>query len=73
MAASNEFTGKKLQTGIPSAEYSKGYDLILENSPRSFPEDYSQENGKNQNRCVKCRNLFLGNKDKIVCRICLLD
>ena len=70
MAAANEFTGKKLQTGIPSKEFEENWDRLLANNPRSFPEDFELENGKYQCRCSSCRKLFIGLKGRMFCKEC---
>lgn len=37
---------------------------------RSFPEDFGQENGNYQNKCIMCEKIFYGNKHRIVCKLC---
>jgi hypothetical protein len=38
--------------------------------PRSFPEDYSDENGNYLNVCGKCDNVFSGHKRRVRCKLC---
>jgi hypothetical protein len=44
--------------------------LELTQSPRSFPEDYDQENGNYLNNCIRCSLSFIGNKHRVVCKTC---
>ena len=37
---------------------------------RSWPEDYSHENGSYYNTCVHCLREFVGHKRRPVCRVC---
>lgn len=38
-------------------------------SPRDWPEDFSDENGKYHNKCI-CGSMFVGHKRRVVCRVC---
>jgi len=40
-------------------------------SGRSYPEDYSGENGQYLQTCYDCHKLFVGHKRRIVCKRCL--
>lgn len=42
----------------------------LYDSARSWPEDYEQENGQYENICCICKERFLGNKHRVVCKEC---
>ena len=39
-------------------------------SNKSFPEDYSQENGNYFNTCYKCKSTFCGYKRRVICKEC---
>lgn len=39
-------------------------------SPKSFPEDYSLENGNYFNTCIECKSTFCGYKRRIICKQC---
>lgn len=39
-------------------------------SNRDWPEDYNQENGNYQNKCIGCGLLFYGNKHRVICKQC---
>lgn len=43
----------------------------LEESPRSWPEDYSDENGQYIQTCLNCNRQFMGHKRRVVCRECV--
>lgn len=45
-------------------------NVPLPNFPGNWPEDYEHENGKYQNRCSDCGNLFFGHKRRPLCKIC---
>ena len=40
---------------------------------RNWTEDYEQENGFYQCKCYKCKEYFIGNKHRIVCKKCAND
>ena len=37
---------------------------------RSWPEDYSHENGHYFNTCCNCQRQFMGHKRRVVCKVC---
>jgi len=37
---------------------------------KSYPEDFSHENGQYQNRCFLCTHYFLGHKRRVMCKEC---
>lgn len=39
-------------------------------SPRNWTEDFTDENGCYENRCVYCKKCFLGYKRRVVCKLC---
>ena len=39
-------------------------------SAHSWPEDYSDENGAYESRCIQCETPFLGHKDRLICKVC---
>ena len=39
--------------------------------PRSFQEDFSHENGNYYNHCYSCRNVFVGHKRRLICKLCI--
>lgn len=43
----------------------------LEESLRSWPEDFAHENGRYRNICYRCRESFIGHKRRVVCRECV--
>ena len=45
--------------------------ILPERSTRDFPEDFHEENGCYQNRCIKCEQLFFGHKYRRICNECL--
>lgn len=38
---------------------------------RDWPEDSGMENGNYQNRCVMCKELFIGHKRRAICKVCI--
>ncbi len=40
---------------------------------RDYPEDFVEENGNYQNKCVPCGELFCGNKHRRVCKKCATE
>lgn len=40
---------------------------------RDFPEDFIFENGRYQNTCIQCKQLFMGFKRKLTCKVCEND
>lgn len=38
---------------------------------RSWPEDYSHENGHYSNTCCECGRAFTGHKRRVVCKACV--
>lgn len=40
------------------------------NSPRNWPEDFPDENGKYVNQCRYCAHMFMGNKHRRICKEC---
>lgn len=45
----------------------------IRNSPKSFQEDYSHENGNYYCTCYKCKELFIGHKRRVVCKECQVE
>jgi len=39
-------------------------------SERDWPEDFDHENGKYQNRCMECKQTFMGHKRRVICKKC---
>jgi hypothetical protein len=39
-------------------------------NPKDWPEDFSQENGNYECRCVYCKGSFVGHKRRVVCKQC---
>jgi hypothetical protein len=39
-------------------------------SERDFPEDAPYENGNYENICCNCGKHFLGNKHRVICKLC---
>lgn len=39
-------------------------------SPKNWVSDYNQENGNYTCKCYKCKELFFGNKHRILCKEC---
>ena len=39
-------------------------------SERDWTEDFTEENGNYQNDCCRCTRPFLGNKRRLVCKVC---
>lgn len=39
-------------------------------SSKDWEEHFEHENGKYENRCIYCRELFYGHKRAMVCRLC---
>lgn len=46
---------------------------LIELTDRDWPEDFEDENGMYQNKCVYCKNLFFGYKRRVVCKICTVE
>ena len=44
--------------------------VSLPTSPKSWPEDYSHENGSYINQCYLCKSPFIGHKRRVVCKEC---
>lgn len=44
--------------------------MVVTTGERDFPEDFHHENGCYQNRCIDCKQLFLGYKRRLVCKVC---
>jgi hypothetical protein len=40
------------------------------NSSRDWPEDFPGENGNYTNRCIFCKQTFVGHKRRMVCKEC---
>ncbi len=52
------------------------YELVsseLLNSDRNWEEDYHHENGRYMNRCIECKEVFIGNKRRMICKICFKE
>lgn len=43
---------------------------VAKHPNKSWPEDYQQENGCYQNRCLDCGEIFMGNKHRSYCKEC---
>lgn len=39
-------------------------------SPRNWEEDFPEENGNYQHICFNCRELFVGLKGRLICKLC---
>ncbi len=39
--------------------------------PRSYSEDLHLENGKYLNLCIQCNHVFVGHKNRAICKVCL--
>lgn len=39
-------------------------------TPHDFPEDFEHENGMYQNRCLYCKEIFVGYKRRLTCKVC---
>jgi hypothetical protein len=39
-------------------------------SERNWTEDFEHENGNYQCRCIECKNMFIGHKRRVVCKVC---
>lgn len=39
-------------------------------SPRDWTEDFAHENGRYQNHCIHCGQLFIGHKRRVGCNQC---
>lgn len=37
---------------------------------RDWEEDFAHENGNYFNKCVRCNNMFMGHKRRVVCKSC---
>jgi len=37
---------------------------------RNWTDDFIHENGNYQNECIKCHNLFMGHKHRVICKAC---
>lgn len=46
------------------------YSNDLTQSERSWPEDYTHENGNYTNICCQCSLHFVGHKRRVVCKKC---
>ncbi len=44
---------------------------LVKANPKNWEEDYPDENGCYQNRCMVCGELFFGHKYRRICKICL--
>lgn len=42
----------------------------MEASKGDWPEDFRDENGNYENRCIRCQQGFIGNKRRVVCKLC---
>jgi len=42
----------------------------IKNSPKSWMEDFSHENGNYMNHCIFCESDFIGHKRRVVCKEC---
>lgn len=42
----------------------------LERDARSWPDDFTHENGKYECRCAGCKKTFVGHKRRVICREC---
>lgn len=73
ITATNNITGASLSSNLGGKAFADGFDRILENSSRSWTEDYNQENGKYQSKCSTCRKLFIGNKHRVICKECSIQ
>lgn len=40
-------------------------------SERSYQDDFKDENGMYESKCILCQRHFLGNKHKVVCKVCV--
>ena len=47
-----------------------GFDLISKITKKDWVEDFIDENGLYQNRCIFCKTIFYGHKNRVVCRLC---
>lgn len=43
---------------------------LVVHDPRDWSEDFPYENGNYQNRCVECKEIFIGHKRRVVCKKC---
>jgi len=44
--------------------------ITTSNNPKDWTEDFPHENGCYQNRCSLCKELFMGNKHRFICKEC---
>lgn len=43
---------------------------VSADSTRDWPEDFSHENGRYQNVCIDCGEIFIGHKRRVTCKKC---
>jgi hypothetical protein len=43
---------------------------LTANMPQDYPEDSENENGNYWHECPKCGREFLGDKGRVVCKLC---
>lgn len=51
-------------------EYSAEVLRQMHNEKRTWTEDAGHENGRYQNRCVSCEEMFIGHKRRVTCKVC---
>lgn len=62
------FVSSQPQSDNKSDEKPSYAELVK--SDKSFPEDYTLENGNYENKCTVCGSHFIGYKRRTVCKIC---
>lgn len=67
--AEDSFKPKSLLSS-PQPEKAEEKLLTPFRTERDWTEDFSHENGNYENNCIKCDQLFMGHKRRVVCKIC---
>ena len=39
-------------------------------SEGDWDEDFTHENGNYMNKCIDCKEMFIGHKRRVVCKVC---
>jgi hypothetical protein len=55
---------------MKTAEEPDKFKNVVKFPSKNWTEDYLQENGRYQNNCHDCGELFIGNKHRIFCKEC---
>ena len=68
----NNFMGNRSNKAACPTDWYSAWRLLDDTllNLRSWEKDFPEENGKYINNCCNCTEVFLGNKHRVVCRLC---